>query len=53
MFESNLKEVPTQELWRRIQDINTKTMQAPPHIRAQLYQVYLALTHEYGQRTDK
>jgi hypothetical protein len=53
MFETNLNNVPTAELWERIQTINEKSMMAPPHLRAQLYQQYLQLSQEYGQRTDK
>lgn len=53
MFELNFKDVPTKELWERIQTVNEKTMQAPPHLRAQLYNLYQALMHEYSQRPDR
>jgi hypothetical protein len=53
MFENNLNDIPTKELWDRILTLNEKTLSAPPHLRPQLYQQYLLLTNEYSQRSDK
>ena len=49
----NFKDIPTEELWQRIQDLNEKTTQAPPHIRSQMMRVFNAMVAEYSQRPDR
>ena len=49
----NFKDIPTDELWQRIQDLNEKTMRAPPHIRSQMMRVFNAMVAEYSQRPDR
>lgn len=49
----NYKDIPTEELWQKIQDLNEKTMRAPPHIRSQMMQVFNAMVAEYSQRPDR
>jgi hypothetical protein len=53
MFDLNLHDIPTPQLWERIQTLNERTLRAPPHLRSQLYDLYLQLSQEYTQRTDK
>lgn len=53
LYNLNVKDIPTEELWQRIQDLNDKTMRAPPHLRAQIYQVYQVMVAEYSQRPDR
>ena len=49
----NFKNIPTDELWQRIQDLNEKTTQAPPHIRPQMMRVFNAMVAEYSSRPDR
>jgi hypothetical protein len=49
----NFKDIPTEELWQRIQDLNEKTTQAPPHIRSQMMRVFNAMVAEYSSRPDR
>ena len=49
----NFKDVPTELLWQRIQDLNAKTMRAPPHIRSQMMRVFNAMVAEYSSRPDR
>ena len=49
----NFKDIPTDELWQRIQDLNAKTTQAPPHIRGQMMRVFNAMVQEYSSRSDR
>ena len=49
----NYKDVPTEELWQRIQDLNEKTMRAPPHIRSQMMTVFNEMVKEYSSRSDR
>lgn len=53
MFDLNLKDIPTPELWQRIQTLNERTTHAPAHLRPQLYDLFLKLSQEYNERTDK
>jgi len=49
----NFKDIPTEELWQKIQDLNEKTMKAPAHIRPQMLRVFNAMMQEYSQRSDR
>ena len=53
LLDQNYKDIPTKELWEKIEEVNRKTMIAPPHLRPQLYNVYQVMMNEYVLREDK